>query len=434
MNDTLSLLELNRLIRRTFDTEFPQSFWIHAELSEVREAYQGHCYLEFIQKDEAGGQLIAKARGAIWANTYRGIKAKFERETGQRLTAGIKVMVCVRVSFHELYGYSLTVDNIDPAYTLGDQARRRQEILRQLREEGVLDDNKNLPMPMLPNRVAVISSQTAAGYEDFCDQLLHNDFGFRFTVKLFPAVMQGERVEETILAALDKILAERDCWDVVVIIRGGGATSDLTGFDTYLLAASCAQFPLPIITGIGHERDDTVLDAVSHTRVKTPTAAAACLLGCVGQAATELEQTKNALIQQVRQWLTTEETRLSTMVSRLPVVFGSVRSRSEQQIMQCSHAIQMAVRMRLQQDQMELDALHKNLSQYVSRLMEREKNNLDAWQRQIETLDPERLLKLGYSLTYCRGKVVLSATELKPGDVIETRLRDGNVTSKILEP
>lgn len=154
----------------------------------------------------------------------------------------------------------------------------------------------------------------------------------------------------------------------------------------------------------------------------------------MGQAATELEQTKNALIQQVRQWLTTEETRLSTMVSRLPVVFGSVRSRSEQQIMQCSHAIQMAVRMRLQQDQMELDALHKNLSQYVSRLMEREKNNLDAWQRQIETLDPERLLKLGYSLTYCRGKVVLSATELKPGDVIETRLRDGNVTSKILEP
>lgn len=432
MKEALSLLELNRMVRRTIDLEFPENYWIQAELSEVREAYQGHCYLEFVQKDEISGQLVAKARGAIWAGTYRSLKGYFERETGQCLAAGIKVLVLVRVSFHELYGYTLTVEDIDPTYTLGDLARRRREILDQLRREGVIDDNRNLRMPVLPNRVAVISSKTAAGYEDFCDQLLHNDYGFRFTVRLFPAVMQGERVEETVLAALDQILEQRDRWDVVVIIRGGGATSDLSGFDTYLLAASCAQFPLPVITGIGHERDDTVLDAVAHTRVKTPTAAAACILNYMLQTATSLEQLQDNLTTRVRERVAAEQLRLTTLATRLPVIFSSVRSREEQRIMACGHAIQAAVRMRIQRERLTVETVSDRLTQQTLSRVEQEKRQLDFYGRQLKALDPGRLLKLGYSLTYRNGKLVTRAEALSPGDVIETRLAEGSVQSKVL--
>lgn len=233
--------------------------WIQAELSDVRSNTTGHCYLEFVQKDPRSNNLVAKARGMIWNNIYRLLKPYFEETTGQLFTSGIKVLVKVTVQFHELYGYSLTVLDIDPAYTLGDMARRRREILLQLEEEGVLTLNKELEIPVLPQRIAVVSSATAAGYGDFCHQLQHNSGGFFFYTELFPALMQGNQVEESVLAALDRINARINEFDVVVIIRGGGATSDLSGFDTYLLAAACAQFPLPIITGIGHEREDTVL-------------------------------------------------------------------------------------------------------------------------------------------------------------------------------
>ena len=277
--DSLSLLELNSLVRRSLEQCLPDEYWIQAELSDVRSNTTGHCYLEFVQKDPRSNNLVAKARGMIWNNIYRLLKPYFEESTGQLFTSGIKVLVKVTVQFHELYGYSLTVLDIDPAYTLGDMARRRREIL-----------NKELEMPVLPQRVAVISSATAAGYGDFCHQLQHNPGGFYFYTELFPALMQGNQVEESVLVALDRINARINEFDVVVIIRGGGATSDLSGFDTYLLAAACAQFPLPIITGIGHERDDTVLDSVAHTRVKTPTAAAELLIHQVTEVAEHLEE------------------------------------------------------------------------------------------------------------------------------------------------
>ena len=249
----LSLHELNGLVKRSICACMPDTYWVQAELSDVRTNYSGHCYLEFIQKDAGGNNLIAKARGTIWSNIFKMLKPYFEQETGQAFTSGIKVLVQVTVEFHELYGYSLTVLDIDPTYTVGDMERKRREILRQLEEEGVIDLNKELDMPMLPQRVAVISSATAAGYGDFCNQLMNNPRGYGFRTELFPAIMQGERVEESVLSALDAIYSRMDEFDVVVIIRGGGATSDLSGFDTYMLAASCAQFPLPIITGIDQE-------------------------------------------------------------------------------------------------------------------------------------------------------------------------------------
>ena len=237
----LSLYELNALVKRSIHACLPDTYWVQAELSDVRSNYSGHCYLEFVQKEPRGNNLIAKARGTIWSNVYRLLKPYFEEETGQAFVAGIKVMVKVAVEFHELYGYSLTVQDIDPTYTLGDMARRRREILKQLEEEGVLTLNKELEIPLLAQRIAVISSATAAGYGDFCNQLEQNPYGFVFYPRLFPAIMQGERVEQSVITALDAIHACRDDWDVVVIIRGGGATSDLSGFDTYELAANCAQ-------------------------------------------------------------------------------------------------------------------------------------------------------------------------------------------------
>ena len=266
--EALTLLDLNALVRRSLEQCLPDEYWIQAELSDVRSNATGHCYLEFVQKDPRSNNLIAKARGTIWNNVYRLLKPYFEEATGQLFTSGIKVLVKVTVQFHELYGYSLTVQDIDPTYTLGDMALRRREILQQLEAEGVLTLNKELEMPVLPQRIAVISSATAAGYGDFCHQLQHNSRGFFFYTELFPALMQGAQIESSVLDALDRVNRRLNDFDVVVIIRGGGATSDLSGFDTYLLAAACAQFPLPIITGIGHERDDTVLDSVAHTRVK----------------------------------------------------------------------------------------------------------------------------------------------------------------------
>ncbi|MEE1233690.1 MAG: exodeoxyribonuclease VII large subunit, partial [Phocaeicola sp.] len=286
----LSLYELNGLVRRSIQACLPDEYWVQAELSDVRSNYSGHCYLELVQKDPKSNSLVAKARGMIWSNVFFRLKSYFEEETGQAFVSGIKVLVKVTVGFHELYGFSLTIIDIDPTYTLGDMARRRKEILNRLDAEGILTLNKELDFPELPQRIAVISSATAAGYGDFCNQLENNIYGFQFFTRLFPAVMQGDKVESSIIAALDAINAEIDNWDAVVIIRGGGATSDLSGFDTYDLAANCAQFPLPIITGIGHERDDTVLDMISHTRVKTPTAAAEFLIARFAEVAGRLEK------------------------------------------------------------------------------------------------------------------------------------------------
>ena len=406
----LSLHELNGLVKRSIRSCMPDTYWLQAELSDVRSNYSGHCYLEFVQKDASGNNLIAKARGTIWNNVYKILKPYFEQATGQTFTAGIKVLVQVSVEFHELYGYSLTVLDIDPTYTVGDMVRRRREILRQLEDEGVLDLNKELEMPMLPQRIAVISSATAAGYGDFCNQLEGNPFGYGFHVELFPAIMQGERVEETILAALDAVNARIKEFDVVVIIRGGGATSDLSGFDTYLLAASCAQFPLPIITGIGHERDDTVIDMVAHTRVKTPTAAAEYLIAKVDECADVLSQTSARLIESVQNRLLWEHRRVDDLKQRIP---GAVYKRiadAKYTLLMSQGRIRQASKLRLSASAHRLELLQQRLA--------------DAM--------PEKQLARGYSITLKEGKAVKDASALKEGDVITTRLFDGEIKSEII--
>ena len=408
--ESLSLYELGRLIRLTLREGMPDAYWVQAELSEVREAYNGHCYIELVQKAERGNSLLAKARGTIWANVYKMLKPYFESTTGQVFTAGIKVLLQVSVEYHEQYGLSLTVHDIDPTYTLGDMARRRQEIMRQLEEEGVLTLNKELPMPMLPQRVAVISAAGAAGYGDFCDQLMGNPYGFVFYPKLFPAVMQGDRVEETIIAALDRIAAQQDAWDVVVIIRGGGATSDLSGFDTYDLAANCAQFPLPIITGIGHERDDTVLDMVAHTRVKTPTAAAEHLIAALVEVATTLDGLMADLATGITNRIHREEKRVEQIAQRLPALFSVMHANGMHRI------AQLETRMHT--------ALQRSLTE--------QRHRLQLIEKVIEGASPMQILQRGYSITRCDGHVVRNVNDLPEGSVLTTTLASGEIKSMII--
>ena len=410
--ETLSLYELNRLIRLTLHRGLSNAYWVQAELSEVREAYNGHCYIELVQKSEQGNTFVAKARGSIWANVYRMLKPYFENTTGQRFVAGIKVLLQVSVDFHEQYGLSLTVHDIDPTYTLGDMARRRREILMQLESEGVLTLNKELSMPMLPQRVAVVSAAGAAGYGDFCDQLMHNPYGFVFYPRLFPAVMQGDRVEESVIAALDSIISDDSQWDVVVIIRGGGATSDLSGFDTYLLATNCAQFPLPIITGIGHERDDTVLDTVAHTRVKTPTAAAEFLIARLVDAADALNAQVEALAHVVNMRMRSEEQRLTQIAAQLPFLFSLAHTRQMHRIEQ----------------------LESHLRTSLKQLMVKETHRLQLIEQVTESASPQLMLQRGYSITRCNGKVVRDASILSPGVLLTTEFADGMVQSEVRTP
>ena len=450
----LSLYELNALVKRSITSCMPDTYWLQAELSDVRSNYSGHCYLEFVQKEPRGNNLIAKARGTIWNNVYRLLKPYFEEETGQAFVAGIKVLVEVSVEFHELYGYSLTVLNIDPTYTLGDMARRRREILKQLDEEGVLTLNKELELPLLTQRIAVISSATAAGYGDFCNQLEHNPYGFVFYPRLFPAVMQGDRVEETIIAALDTINARRDDWDVVVIIRGGGSQTDLGCFDSYEMAANIAQFPLPVIAGIGHERDETIVDRVAHMRVKTPTAAAAFLIGTFREQDGQLETWKNDFIVGVQELLHNEQNRQVVRISdfkrSVQVVLTGNRTNLKLLSQRLDHASENYIRNR----QVYFDRLKMKITGRIDVLADRQRNRLEnfgkALQQQtgrifadqhrrlelaattIKYVDPKNVLERGYSITRLNGKAVRKAAVLQAGEIVETELAHGKIQCQIL--
>ena len=432
-NNPLSLLELNALIRRSVQACFPDSYWVQAELSDVRANSSGHCYLEFVQKDPSGNSLVAKARGIIWSGTYFRLKPYFESETGQAFVSGIKVLVKVSVNFHELYGYSLTVLDIDPTYTLGDMARRRREILSRLQQEGVLTLNKELELPELMQRVAVISSPTAAGYGDFCNQLAHNAFGFVFYTRLFPAVMQGEKVERSVISALDRIYREVDHWDVVVIIRGGGATSDLSGFDTYELAANCAQFPLPVITGIGHERDDTVIDMVAHTRVKTPTAAAEFLVNHLRRTAERLETFAQCVYQEVPLMLSRERERLDSWMARIPARVQMCLQREGFAQERLVKRLEMSVQACLQSERHRQELCLQRVENALSVRMQVERHRLELFSQRVKAASPDLLLKRGYSMTLKDGKAVTDASLLQPGDVVETRLAKGRFKSKVME-
>jgi exodeoxyribonuclease VII large subunit len=392
------------MVRESIECEMPEEYWVEAELSECRET-RGHCYMELIQKDELSATPVAKAQAKCWANKWLTIRPYFERITGQQLHAGMKVLLQVYPQFHEAYGFSWIVNDIDPTYTIGDMARKRQEIIKKLKDEGVFDLQKELQLPMFCQRIAVISSQTAAGYGDFCNQLADNPYGFKFETQLFPATMQGEGVEQSIINALERIY-DTD-YDCVVIIRGGGATSDMSGFDTLALAENVANFPIPIITGIGHERDESILDMVSHTRVKTPTAAAAFLIEHLKEVLDVIDNSQDRITRYAQQKLTTLNSQLAIVSESIPRLFSLVKTRQESK----------------------LDIFEQRMRTSIDRRLTSESHKLELISEKLKALDPTLLLARGYSITMHNGHAVRDASTLAPGTEIETRLAKGTVRS-----
>ena len=427
----LSLFELNSMVRDVISMSLPDSYWVEAELSEAREGYGGHCYLELIEKDERSNTPIAKAHASCWRNRWMFIKPNFERITGQRIHAGMKVLLKVHAQFHENYGFSWIVDDIDPNYTMGDMARKRLEIINTLKAEGVFELQKELALPMFCQRIAVISSATAAGYGDFCNQLADNDYGLQFQTRLFPATMQGEGVEQSVIAALDSINAEWEQFDCVVIIRGGGATSDLSGFDTLALAENVANFPLPIITGIGHERDESVLDMISFQRVKTPTAAAAFLVNHLTDVYARVMNAQEAIVQNVKHRLQVEKMRLDRLSNTIPVQFSLVKTKQGAYLDRLMSRLSTNVQSKISEAERHFEILSQNIQPILERKMLNESHRLQLLQQRIQAQDPELLLKRGYSITLKDGKSIRSASQLKAGDIIETRFAEGNVKSQV---
>ena len=381
-----SLYALNALVHEAVSNTLPDEYWVEAELAECRER-NGHCYMELVEKDERSNSPIAKASAKCWRQTWTLLHATFLRATGQPLRAGMKVLLRVYPQFHEAYGFSWIVSDIDPTYTIGDLARRRQEIIKTLKAQGVFDLQRELRLSPFAQRIAVISAESAAGYGDFCRQLLDNEYNLQFHTELFPAIMQGERVEQSVIQALNLINNRIDDFDAVVIIRGGGATSDMSGFDTLPLAENVANFPLPIITGIGHDRDECVLDMVSHTRVKTPTAAATLLI-----------------------------THLCNTL---------------QQVADAENVIAHYALDRLQRHRLQLEHITTLLPHLAQRLMTEAHHSLERIQLKLEGYDPQLLLQRGYSITLHNGQIVKSPQDVKSGDEIETRLKQGTIKSII---
>ncbi len=438
----LSLYELNHMVSEVLALSLDDTYWVVAEIAELREHATGHCYLELVEKEESqqrrgrvlspsGGNFKAKAKATIWSFTWSRLAPKFFQETGQHLAQGMKVLLNVKVTFHEQYGYSLNVQNIDPTYTLGDMARKRQEILQQLAEDGIINDNKALRLPRPLQRIAVISAAGAAGYGDFCQQL--DESGFRFATKLFPATMQGSEVEASVIRALNLIAENIDEWDCVVIIRGGGAVADLNGFESYELAANVAQFPLPVLTGIGHERDDTVIDVVANTRLKTPTAVAQFLIDNMRRELEEVEDLEARLLQGIDELLLEYRKRFERVAYRYERAATNYTNAQKQHLLRLSARMEVAIQSRLQRQQHGLELVPQQLTNASARLLQKQQQRLDFLERTLNMAGPERILKMGYSITTGPdGKVIRSASDVEPGTILHTQLADGEITSQAI--
>ena len=427
---SISLYELNSLVSSVIALDLPDEYWVEAELSEAREV-RGHCYMELVEKDELSNTPIARASAKCWASRWAMLRPMFERVTGQRLHAGMKVMLRVKAQFHAAYGFSWIVSDINPEYTMGDLMRRRQEIIRQLKADGVFDLQRELCLPPFAQSVAVVSSDGAAGYGDFCRQLGDNAQGFAFCVELFAATMQGEAVERSVIAALNRIYPRIEEFDCVVIIRGGGATSDLSGFDTLALAENVANFPLPVITGIGHDRDESVLDMVANTRVKTPTAAAQLLIDNLSRTDSLIDSLRQRILLNTQQRMQRENLRFKALAERIPVFFSLVSVRQQARIDELSRRITAGVSRRVDSAMQKVDRMEKCLADTALRRLTSEKHRIALLSQRVEAENPERLLRRGYSITTFEGKAVRDASLLPKGAQVETRVEHGSFKSRV---
>ena len=427
----MKLSDFNALIERVLsaDTQL-RNQWVIAETSDLRLNRSGHCYTELLEKDDKG-ETVAKIGAVIWAGNYSALYHKFLKATGQPLATGMKVLVNVTVSYHRLYGMKVVVNDIDPSYTMGDMARQRMEIIKRLTDEGIIDLNKQLPWPEVPQRIAVISAEGAAGYGDFMNQLQGNPYGLQFYTCLFHAVMQGAQTVPTVLAALDRIYQHADLFDCVVIIRGGGATSELNSFDNYDLASYVANFPLPVIVGIGHERDETVLDYVAAQRVKTPTAAAEWLIQRGTNALAHLNTLQEAVVTAVRDTVSQAREHLAYFTSTIPGIARGIIDTNRVKLDNYSRTIPMIATNLITTQRTRLERAVERMDEAVSRAMQHEQQRLQALGDKTMLLSPANILQRGYALVRKDGKCVTAADQLQPGDQVTMQFATGTADATV---
>ncbi len=426
-----SLLHFNtHLSRLVASSPAVQNVWVTAETFDVRTS-GGHCYLELVEKD-ASGRAVAKIRATIWASVYHRIASKFRFETGQEFRSDLKVMVLVSATFHPVFGLSANISDINSAYTLGDAMQRRNEMIRRLTQEGIINENRKLPWKAVPQRIAVISAKGAAGYGDFINQLYGNPLRLRFTTRLFHATMQGENAPASIIAALEAIGAESDSWDCVVIIRGGGATTDLMCFENYDLAANIANFPLPVVIGIGHERDVTLLDYVANMRVKTPTAAAEWLVQRGEAALGHLQEIASGIAMSVTERLTGCHRQLAYMQGLLPAAATNALMHARNRLINARIALSGVSDRRLRPELVRLASYKDALQRALDVCLGKERLKIESATQLVNALSPQATLKRGYSITRCGGHALTSASATAEGEVIETILADGSILSRII--
>lgn len=426
----LSLFELNRLVANLVQLEMPEYYWVEAELMDLRES-NGHCYMEFIQKDEAK-TTVAKAAARCWRNTWTTVKRQFTQVTGQMPASGMKVLAKVKASFHENYGFAYIIADIDPTFTLGDMARKRREIVETLKRKGIFDDNHALALPLFCQNIAVISAQNAAGYGDFCKQLLLNDYHLRFSVTLFPATVQGEGLEQSVIAALNDVAEREEEFDCVVIMRGGGSTSDLSGFDSLPLAENVANFPIPVITAIGHDRDETVLDLIAHASVKTPTAAATFFTDRLLKVMERITRAQQTLYSVVTQRIKHELLHVEHLAASIPRLFDASANRQKIKLQRINYSISARAQHTIAEAKNRLQRIETKLPAAAQSIITGEKHRVQLIEQQITLLDPQQLLNRGYSITTYQGRAVTDASSLPEGAIIHTRVKHGTVISKTL--
>lgn len=429
---SVTLLELQRRVQRQLNTPELRNVWVTAEISDMRVS-GGHCYMELLQKEEATGKIVAKCRAAVWANVYRGMAHNFRAVTGQDLATGLKVMLCLSVSYHEAYGLTFVVSDINPEFTMGDLLRRRRESIERLRREGILELNRRLPIAVPTLRIAVVSARGAAGFGDFVNQLYSNRMHLAFRTRLFEARVQGAEAPASIIRALRQIAADVEAWDCVVIIRGGGATSDLISFEDYALAAEVARFPLPVIIGIGHERDVTLLDYVANMRVKTPTAAAEWLIaqaeGCIEQLrriAMTISQSANGRIQGCSEQLS----RIATQLRLLP---PQQIERSHAGLQRAMATLASLAATRIAPMRVRLDGYAQMIGRETLSTVSRQRQSLDSLAKLIDALSPEATLRRGFTVTLVDGRPARSASALNAGQTIVTRFADGDTATSVIQ-
>lgn len=449
----ISLSELNKSLKAVISENFFENIWIVAEIGDIKFNRNGHVYLELIEKADDEDKIIAKARATIWSYTMRMLKPYFETTTGQSLQAGLKILIAVNVEFHELYGFSLNIRDIDPTYTLGDIERRRLEIIQQLQSEGVYDMNKEIEMPYLVQKIAIISSPTAAGYEDFMKQLNENNFGYKFYTKLFPSVMQGDAAENSIINSLNNIFEYEDFFDAVVIIRGGGSRSDLMCFDNYELAYFITQFPLPVIVGVGHEKDQSIIDLVSHSSLKTPTAVAEFLISkfydaeerlssllsniytyssdLLSNETTKLETLNLRLIPITQEGINIADKKLQLLSQKIVLTTKSIIENHNQKINNHKSILRSKTSNSINNGQKELENYKDKLEYRVNQLLKKQNNKIEYIEKSIKYLDPKNILKKGYSISKINGKIITDVGNVTENAELETILYNGRIKSKI---